>query len=402
MEVIVIGGGASGLVAAITAARCGARVTILEKNSKVGKKLLLTGNGRCNFWHENLSINDYLTDSVDKLKEIIDNTSDKVLPFFEILGIVPRIINGYYYPFSNQATSIVNALIAELNILNVTIKLDTVVEKITKENKFIVTTNKGIYTSDKVIMACGSKAAPKTGSNGEGYKLVQNLGHSLNNVYPALVSLKGTDNFYKDWAGVRSEVKLTLNIENKKIKEETGEIQFTKDGISGICTFNLSNYVAKSLDQNKKVIININFVPWFKGSINDLKIYFDEVSQKRPNILLVNILEGFLNYKIVNLLLKMIKARDNEKWTTCNQNLLLNLLVGFPFEVKETALFEDAQVCGGGIPLKEINPLTMESTKVKGLYLTGEILDVVGFCGGYNLGFAWMSGILSGKDVAND
>ncbi len=397
MQVIVVGGGASGLVAAIVAARKGGTVTIIEKNNKLGKKLYLTGNGRCNFWHEDLNINDYITSDKEILQSIIATTKNKVLPFFTNLGLVYKVINGYYYPFSNQATSLINALTRCLETLKVTIKLNEEVLTITKEKDFTIQTNKDIYHADKLILAGGGMAAPKTGSTGEVLTLASKLGHSINKVYPALVSLNGSGKYYAIWDGVRSETQVTLYIDNTKIREEIGEVQFTKTGLSGICIFNLSNYVTPALIQNKKVMININFVPWFKGTPQEFKKWLDSVASKNQAFPLGYILEGFLNYKISNLLLKLIGADAKTLWSSCNQEKLLNLLFSFPFEVTSTNSFEKAQVSGGGIPLSEINPKTMESLKCPDLYLTGEILDVTGFCGGYNLGFAWMSGLNAGE-----
>ena len=387
MKVLVIGGGASGLVSAIVARKQNYDVTILEQNNKLGKKLLITGNGRCNYWNETQEIDKYHSNNPELFEEIFKQQKGKVLNFFDSLGIIPKIKNGYYYPFSNQATSILNALVNKVEKEQIKIKCNEKVIDIKKDQQFIVTTNNNVYYADKIIIATGSLANIK--DEYLGYELAQKFNHQLIKPQPSLVALIGKDNFYKEWDGVRCEAIASLFIDNKLIKEETGEIQFTNYGLSGICIFNLSNYVVNNLNHN--LVININFIPWFKEK--NFKSWLDKQNQKLNNYSLKEILEGFLNYKIVNLIFKQLKLQDNVKWNDVNKDALITLLTAFPFTPTDTQKFINAQTTKGGIPLNEINVKTMESKKVKGLYFTGEILDVNGDCGGYNLGFAWMSAL---------
>ncbi len=298
MNIFIIGGGASGLIAAIKASKNGNKVTILEKNTKCGKKLLLTGNGRCNFWNSDINVNAYQTSNKDLLAKILAKKQDEVLDFFKAIGIVPKVINGYYYPYSNQATSILNALVNKCLKLKVNIKYEEEVSKIIKKDKFYIYTSNNVYQADKVILATGGKSYPKTGSDGKGYELASSFGHQIKKVLPALVQLRGKENFYKELKGVRCEAILTLSENNKEIKSEQGEVLFTDYGISGICTFNLSSLVARGLDNNYQEEILINFVPWFKGSDNDFQKWLDEQDKKLLNYSLGEILEGFLNYKL--------------------------------------------------------------------------------------------------------
>ncbi len=399
MKVLIIGAGASGLVTAIRLKERNIDVTIIEKNNKIGKKLLLTGNGRCNFWNEEQNINKYYASDLDILQKIIDLKINEVLPFFDSLGIKAKVINNYYYPYSNQAISIVNAMARKIEKLGIKIKLEEEVLDIVKKDKFIVTTNKDKYEFDKVVLAMGSKACPKTGSDGLGYTLAKKLGHTINEVLPSLVYLIGEDHYYKKWDGVRSEAILTLIEDGKVIKKEQGEVQFTKLGISGICTFNLSGYIAKGLSLNKKEEVYINLVPWFKE--DNFKKFLDEQNKKLKGYTIKEILEGFLNYKLVNLILDLLHIKDEDYWENINQDLLVEYLVNFPFKVKDIGDFANAQICFGGIPLKEVNYENLESKLVKGLYFTGEILDAHGDCGGYNLGLCWISGLIVG-DKLND
>ncbi len=399
MKVLVIGAGASGMVAAIKAQENGAEVTIIEKNNKVGKKLLLTGNGRCNFWNANQDLTKYHSQDRDIMEEIIEVRKDDVLPFFKSIGLVWKNVNDYYYPFSNQAVSVVNVLKWKIEKLNIAVHLEEEVLKIEKNQKFRVETNKGSYLFDKVVIAMGSKANPFTGSDGKGYELAKKLGHTINKIYPSLTMIYGADNFYKDWEGVRSEAILTLIEEGKAIKEEQGEVQFTNYGISGICSFNLSGLIAGGLDNKKEEVVSLNLVPWFKGSNQEFKEYLDEQSKELANYTCGEILEGFLNYKLVKVIFKRAGLNSNKNWEDINKDKIIAKLRSFPIKVQKVGDYEKAQVCRGGVPLREISPKTLESKIVPGLYFTGEILDVDGDCGGYNLGFAWVSGLIVGEAI---
>lgn len=401
MDVIVIGGGASGLVAAIYAARNNHRVTLLEKNNNCGKKILITGNGKCNYWNQDQDIMHYHTSNEDVLNEIItEENKQEILTFFDELGIVPNIKNGYYYPYSNQATSIQTSLIKEALNNNVNIIYEEVLD-IDKENEFVVKTTNKKYKADKVIIATGSKACPKTGSTGIGYILANKFKHNIIKPLPGLVQLKGEGNYFKDWSGIRTEVQISLYENKKFIKQEKGEIQLTDYGVSGICVLNLSSFIARSLDQNKNIDLLINFVPFLDLKTKWEVITFIEQRNKTMiNRTVSELLDGFLNYKLVNLLLKLSNIKKDDNWNNLTNNqkdLLSQNLLEFKLKIIGTNSFEQAQVCSGGIPLNEINPNTMESLKQKDLYFVGEVLDVDGDCGGYNLGFAWITGMLAGK-----
>ena len=246
----------------------------------------------------------------------------------------------------------------------------------------------------------GSKASIKEADSNI-YDLVTSLGHTVNKVLPSLVKLKGEGNFYKDIKGVRSEVILSLYVDKEFKKEEYGEVLFTEDGISGICTFNLSGIVSRSLNKKMASEIAINFVPWFKGDNHELKEFIKDLYTKQKHTI-EGILEGFLNYKIVNLLLKLTKLDKEKNLDNEKLDKLVRLLRDFRIKIIGTNGLLEAQVATGGVPLEEINPKTMSSLKTKGLYLVGEILDVDGICGGYNLGFALLTGLIAGESVKND
>ena len=398
-EVVIVGGGASGLTAAITAARNGKDVTIIERNNKCGKKILITGNGRCNFWNTDENLSHFHSSNSNLLKEFItDERKNSILKFFDSLGLAYKTKNGYYYPFSNQAFTVENALLSECKKLNIKIINDITVEKIIKEECFIINPDKENIKAKNIIIATGSKAAPKTGSDGLGYELAKSFSHNIITPLPSLVQLKADEPYFKNWSGIRTDVKVNLLIDHKFIKSETGEIQLTNYGVSGICIFNISGEAAKALNQNKNVIISINFIPFASNP----KTFLQTLNKNSYHKTISELLEGILHYKLVDIIIKKTHLKRDLLLNTLTDNELNNLiktLTDFQIKILDTHTLDHAQVCSGGIPLTEINSKTLESLKVKNLYFTGEIIDIDGDCGGYNLGWAWMSGIIAGKNV---
>ena len=396
-DVVIIGAGASGLTAAIIAARHNKKVTLIERNEKCGKKLLITGNGKCNYWNENQDLSHYHSSNKELLKNIInEDNNKKLLSFFDSLGIIPKIKNGYFYPTSEQALTINHALYYEANRLNVEILNNITVTDIIKQDSFIINPEKENIKAKKIIIATGSKAAPKTGSDGIGYSLAQKLNHTIITPKPALVQLKAKEDYLKKWNGIRVDATLKLYENNKFIKEETGQLQLTDYGISGIVTFNLSEHIAKNIEKNEEKI-TINFMPWLKEDANN----WLKKQIKMTNLPVRETLERIFNYKLVDIFIKKAKIKT-DKWEKTSEKDFSNLirtLTSFELIIKDTNSFDKAQVCSGGIPLTEINLKTMESRITKDLFFAGEIIDVNGDCGGYNLGFAWISGIIAGENI---
>lgn len=395
-DLCIIGAGASGLTAAITAARRGKKVTLIERNEKCGKKLLLTGNGKCNYFNEDQDESHYSSTNQKNIKNIINRENiNKVHDFFNSLGIVPKIKNGYYYPTSESSITIQNALIYEAKRLDVEIITGLTVKKIIKEKYFIINPEEENIKVKKIIIASGGKAAPKTGSDGNGYELAKALNHSIINPKPSLVQLRGEENYFKKWNGIRIDADLSLYENGNLIKKESGIVQLTDYGISGIVSFNLSRFISRNL-QNKDIKIMINFIPWIKQNP------YDFIKEKAKLNLPISVtLERFLNYKLVNIIIKKanIKVDDFNKLPQKDLSKLIRTLTQFEIKITGTNSFERAQTTIGGIPLDEINLKTMESLKTKDLYLTGEILDIDGDCGGYNLTIAWITGIIAGENI---
>ena len=403
MKIIVVGGGCSGVVAAINAKNKDNEVVILERNNTLLKKLLLTGNGRCNYFNEIYSIDNYHSNNMDLVNDFIsDKNITMSKEFFDNLGIVPKIKNGYYYPYSNQAVSIKDILVNEVNRLGIKVIYDTYVEDIEKEDKFIIKTNNEEYICDKLILSTGSFAYPKTGSDGHGYSILEKLGHTIIKPVPALVQLNANSKYLKDWDGVRSDVYLELFEDGEYLTKEEGEIQFTNYGISGICTFNLSHFISRGLEENKKYVVKINFVPFIKTLISP---WLYEYVNKNKEKDIYELLEGFLNKKLIPIILKESNIKSSKKYDELTKEekvKLINSLRHFKVEITSTKGFDSSQVCNGGVSLDEININTMESKIVKDLYIIGELLDINGNCGGYNLTECWISGILSGKSIGED
>lgn len=405
-SVLVIGGGASGLVASIYASKNN-KVILVDKNNNLGKKILITGNGKCNYWNKDISVKHYNSSDIELLSGIInDKNKLEIDDFFRRLGIVPKIRDNYYYPISGQATSIQTALVLEAELCGVDIYNNEKVISVDRcDDSFKVVTSSKEFVVDKVLVSTGSKACPKTGSTGFGYDIASKFGHTIVEPLPALVQLRLDGTYFKEWAGIRSDVSVKLYENNKLIKEECGEIQLTDYGVSGICVFQLSSYVSRGLYNFCREEIEINFLSSLDiYNEEDFIRYFDDRNRLVKNRNISQLLDGILNYKLINLFLRISKIDRDCMWEEIDRNkkiLLGKLLTKNRFLVKCTNGFDSAQVCSGGVRLSEINLDTMESLKQKGLYLTGEVIDVDGECGGFNLGFAWITGYLAGKNMGD-
>lgn len=401
-KIAIVGGGASGMVAAISAARNGASVTILEQKDRVGKKILSTGNGRCNLTNEYMTESCFRGDDlsiVEKILSVFGYT--EACRFFEGLGLMLKSRQGYIYPNSDQASAVLDVLRMELDRLSVVVKTNTKVHKIEKKEQFELSTSAGIIYADCVILATGGMAASSHGSDGSGYPLAKSMGHHISEVVPALVALQCKESFFTQLSGIRLQAKVTLYVDNQVTAEDTGELQLTNYGISGIPVFQISRYASKALKRNKNVIVEIDYMP--SMSETDFYAYMKSRKELQGYKTAEEFCVGLIHKKLANLLLKQagIKA-DSIIYEVKERNFLqfLHLCKHFQTEVKATNSFEQAQVCAGGVKTTEINPQTLESKKMPGLYLTGELLDVDGICGGYNLQWAWSTGYLAGLHAA--
>ena len=404
MRIAIIGGGASGVCCAIHARETGNNeVILLEKNDRLLKKLLLTGNGRCNFMHDEYRIEDYHSQNIVDVEDFISEKNiNDVRYFFDSIGVVSKSKNGYVYPVTNQASTVRDALIRKVEEMGISIVYNAVVEDIeAKEDQFIIhMVDRDLYC-DKVVLATGSFAYPKTGSDGVGYSILERLGHRVVKPLPALVQLKSDFLYADEWDGVRCDVILSLEEDGETIATEEGEAQLTDYGISGICTFNLSHFVTRGLEAGRNEVIKINFVPFIETLIPS---WMERYSKKNPTKNIYELLEGFLNKKIVPIILKVSHIREDVSYEDLNNDEKITLckyLKEFPIHITGTKDFDSAQVCNGGLLLGDLDMDTMESRIIPGLYIIGELLDINGNCGGFNLTTCWISGILAGRSLGD-
>ena len=397
-DVIIVGAGASGLTAAISAARKGSSVLVLEHKDKAGKKILATGNGKCNYTNKIQLPECYRSDDSAFVKKVLSCFDvQRTISFFEELGIYPRERNGYLYPNSEQAASVVQVLLLECDRLGVTIIYQEHVNKITAPYYTVVTNIKSYYGKN-LILATGGCASPNLGSDGSGYALAKHFGHLIIKPLPALVQLKSSEKFCKTLSGVRTPAKVYAFADEKEIAKEEGEILFTDYGISGIPIMQISRFVAKALDHRKKVYLMIDYMP--ELTKNDIITIINHRILNGNNKTIEQMLIGLFNHKLSYILIKEAKLDPLAVVTNLKDNNIESLatkIKEFKLSITGTNSFEQAQVSSGGVSTKEIDPTTMESKISNNLYLVGELVDVDGTCGGYNLQWAWSSGYIAGS-----
>lgn len=404
-HVAVIGGGAAGMMAAITAAREGVKVSILEHKDRIGKKILSTGNGRCNFTNTYQTPACYRSDNRDFAWNIIQKFNvEKTISFFKELGIYPKDRNGYLYPYSDQAAAILEVLQIEIAKLDICVMTEINVLDIQPVKRGIrVTTDKKTITVDSVILACGSKAAPVTGSDGSGYQLAKLLGHRIVPVLPALVQLRCAEKFYKSISGVRVQGTVEIYADDISLASDTGEIQLTNYGISGIPVFQVSRYAAKAIYQKQSVTAVLNFMPDMNK--DEFLSFLQERITLCPHKTLDEFFTGIFPKKLCELWIRLSRLPKEMRVSDLSGEQLEKLVLLIQHlrtHITETNAFEQAQICCGGVDTTEINPDTLESNYVPGIYFAGELLDVDGICGGYNLQWAWSSGFVAGKEAAGN
>lgn len=402
MKVVVVGAGASGLIAAVMAAEKGHRVTILEHMDKVGSKILATGNGRCNLTNTVLKEHPekyYIYDSqyTESVSSVFDCFSySDTIEFFERIGLVLKDRSGLVYPFSDQAQSVVDVLRLKSEELGVEIKIRCKVTGISKNNSSLTVKvndngNDKIIKADRVIVATGSKAQPALGTDGSGYTLLKNMGHKVTAVRPGLVQLKCEGDYFKAISGVRTPAHVKL-VTKEAFYEESGELQLTAYGVSGIVIMNLSNYLNDISGSYLEIDLMENY------SEDELMNIFKNKCMNTPERYTEHFLTGILNKKLGMLMMDLSKIGTHKKYRQLTEEELLGLvklIKRWVVYITDTNSFKEAQICIGGIELDEVTD-KLESKIVPGVFITGELLNVHGPCGGYNLQWAWSTGALTG------
>ena len=401
-EIAVIGGGASGLMAAITAKKSGKEVVILERKDRILKKVLITGNGRCNITNVNANISNYFGKNISSVENILNRfTPQDTMDFFNGLGIVCNEENrGKVYPLSGQASSVVDALRFEAEKLGIKIETEFYVRKIEKDGfKFkIYSEERKKIEAGRVIIATGGQSYPELGSNGSGFELAKELGHSVTKLSPSIVQLKTEKNQVKGLQGIKTDVAVTAYGDNKKICTYDGELLFTDYGISGNVVFNIS-FV---MPLYKDVEFEIDFMEKF--DYNELYEMLKERKKIMSHLTMENYFNGMINKKLGQFLSKVSGIEKLSKpvkdLSDSDIRKLCTVLKKYRIKILDTTGFKNAQVTAGGVSLDEVNTETLESKIVKGLYFSGEVLDVYGECGGFNLQWAWASGYIAGENAA--
>lgn len=405
-KLLIIGAGASGVTAALAASENGCDTGILEGGDRILKKILSTGNGRCNITNSNIDIHRYHGTYPQYPRKILSAFSkEDAISFFEALGLpLVTLEEGKVFPMSLQASSVIDILRMSLSEHNINIYLNSKVTKITrKNNTFKVETQKGdIFTCERLILACGGSSAPQTGSDGSGYKLASSLCHKIIKPLPALVQLKLDYDHLKALSGVKIQGSVKILVDNKEIRKEDGEILFTDYGISGPPILQISRIASLSLNEKKSVNISLDLFPdiSYKSFEDLLMTRFENFSNRSISENLI----GVINKKMIPIILKDCGISDIHELTVHvpykDKIKLCSLLKDMSFVVNGTNSFKESQVTAGGVDTNDISDTTLMSKLVPNLYFAGELMDVDGDCGGFNLQWAWSSGYTAGINAS--
>ncbi|URZ14321.1 NAD(P)/FAD-dependent oxidoreductase [Clostridium felsineum] len=402
MKVIIIGGGASGITAAISAKDLGYDVLILERNDRIGKKILTTGNGRCNITNKNITTSRYHSSNPNFFEHTLNEfTKENTLEFFETLGLpIISLDDGKMYPLSLQASSVLDILRLALDERGIEIITSSKVTEIIKnKNSFKIVSNGTDYFCDKIILATGGKSAPKSGSDGLGLALASSLGHSIIKTAPALVQLKLDFKNLRALSGIKFDGNIKILVDDIEKRQEFGEILFTDYGVSGPPILQLSRIASYGIEEKRTVTIKIDMLPNY--SEDDLKAFLENHWGMFSYRSVYDSFIGVINKKMIPILLKQCGIVDIHKCcfdlTWEEKQNIFKYLKHWIFKVSGTNSYTNSQVTAGGINTLEVNNTTLESKITPNLYFCGEILDVDGDCGGFNLQWAWSSGYIAGK-----
>ena len=399
MRVGIIGGGAAGMMAAVNIKLLNNNidVTIHEKNQRPGKKLLATGNGRCNYTNADIDIK-YYHSKDEGLKKILQEFDfDKCIEFFKSIGVEPINKNSYIYPMSEQASSILNALELKIRELSVKVISESDIVDIEYSKCIKLKSKDKSYTYDSVLISCGGLAGLELNYNDSLYPVFKKQTYKIVKPLPALCPVVPFEiKRLKKTEGVRVKSKVGLYINDSLYYTEFGELQFSKNYLSGIVIFQLSRHISRALDEGQKVELGIDFLP----SVHDKLDFFTKRHKILKNYTWKDFGNGLINNKLWEELLSELKLDMNALVKVQEIKKIASKVSDCKYLIKESANFLRAQVSTGGVALSDVNLKTMESSFQKNIYFAGEVLDVDGICGGYNLHWAWASGYLAAKSIA--
>ncbi len=391
----IIGAGASGLLTAIFCAKAGLKVEIFEQNTKPAKKILVSGNGRCNISNANLSSNDYFSENPNFVSYALESFGFKDFEkFTQELGLLLTTLDdGRAYPLSNEAKSVAKIYEEYARSLGVIFHNE---KKITDINEFR-------KKHDAVVVATGSRAASHLGGNSDGEEFALEFGHTIIPAYPSLVQLELDSKIAHKMSGAKINAEVTLLINAQKEQTQSGDVLFTAYGVSGFAILDLSQMASQALLNYQAVDISINLLPNF--TMQKLAQHIAKQAQQMPAFSILDILVGLVPSKIAAGILESLDILPNTKGSDIHTKLtkkIANQMSNWHFEVSDTHGFRHAEVSGGGIDTSEIDEKTMMSKKCKKLYFTGEVLDVIGKRGGYNFAFAWASAFLASQSIKRE
>lgn len=377
IDICIAGGGAAGMCAAICAKEKNPKleIVIVEKKEQMGKKLLATGNGKCNL--SNIRCENY----------------EQTLGFFAHLGLLTREDDeGRIYPYTEEARAVYRALEKRIQNLGIQVLTGTEVLEVEKKEFFEIRTAKKVLWARKLLIACGGKAGPQFGTTGDGYRIARSLGHQVGRLVPVLTAIE-VDEPMESLAGIRTKADVSLIYDDKVLARESGEVQFTKTGISGICVFNLSRFLLIPEGKN------------LRDGFDGYQILIDLYPGKDDLTELLKERSRLADFQGKNLLDFLVKSPIAEKIYESSKGdieEMARLLRGFPLSPRGVRGWDYAQATKGGVSLEEINMETMESRIIESLYFAGEVIDYDGPCGGYNLQNAFETGMLAGKEMAHE
>ncbi len=413
---IVIGGGASGMAAALASSETGNPILLLEKQDCLGRKLLATGNGRCNLTNLDQRPEYYRSDHPDTARKILSSFgAEETIRLFGRVGIQTRQKDGYVYPYSEMAAPVrylfERAVEMRKNIRVITEEEVRQVQPVGRYveadgqicGRYLVKTSRKQYLGDHVIISTGGLAGPEFGCSGDGYRLAEELGHSLITPLPALTALRSPAPFLKKLKGVRIKAAICLIVDQEPVYRDQGELQWTAGGISGIVVFQASRFASVALHEGKTVELVIDFMPEYPHEEVCRLLTAIEEEEKDFQLLKYR-MAGIFPRKIVPVLIREAGLSEDRPVHTLSKdqmNGLAHVIKAFPLRINGVTGYEKAQVTRGGIPLSELDE-NLQSKKWPGIYFTGEVVDVDGICGGYNLQWAWASGTTAGKAASYD
>lgn len=413
--IAIIGGGAAGLMAAAAAGHAGCRILLFDANDRLGRKIYATGNGRCNLTNLSMSDDYYNTDIMDILAPF---DHEALIDYFRDRGVYMHNRSGYVYPRTDQAATIAEALVRDLQTcpatsLHLAERVTAVAYRGHRQGPadaaqgatpyYEIRTGKGVYSADRVILAAGGAVSKAYGCTGDGYRLAERLGHTVTTCTPALVPVYVEDPLLKIAAGVRCAARVTALVDGEEVAADTGELQITESGFSGIPVFQISRWLSQALAAGQRSEIMVNLVPDIAS--DELQAEITRRSQDSAVVYIRDVTAGLVHSKVGSYIARSAGLADEKKLAKLDRpNDVIRDLIGqlacCTYRITGTADYDKAQVTAGGVPFAEIDE-TFQSRKTPGLYLAGELLDVDGMCGGYNLTWAMCSGHLAGIHAAS-